>query len=117
MDKQKRKELMEQYKQMKTHMGIIRITNNVNGKIYLATCSNLKNRWMSIRMQLDIGRFPNSKLQEDWNQLGEDVFEYEVIEKKEVTEDMDTRWELKQMEKVWLEKLQPFGDKGYNIQK
>ena len=46
--------------------------------------------------------------------MGEDSFTYQVIEEKEVTEDTDTRWELRQMEKAWLEKLQPYGDRGYN---
>lgn len=114
MDKQRRKELMEQYKQIKTYMGVYKITNTVNGKIFIATCPNLKNRWLSIQTQLDIGRFVNSEMQKDWREFGAKAFTYEVIEEKEVKEDMDKRWELKQMEKTWLEKLQPFGEKGYN---
>lgn len=35
MDKNKRKELLEEYKQIKTYMGIIQITNKTNGKIYV----------------------------------------------------------------------------------
>ena len=114
MDKQRRKELLEEYKQIKTYMGVIKIKNTVNGKIFISTCSNLKNRWLTLRGQLDMGRFANSELQKDWNELGADAFTYEVIEEKEVKEDTDKRWELKQMESKWLEKLQPYGDRGYN---
>lgn len=44
----------------------------------------------------------------------DEVFTYEVLEEKEADEVTDMRWELKQMEKLWLEKLQPYGDRGYN---
>jgi len=38
----------------------------------------------------------------------------ELLEEKEADKVTDMRWELKQMEKPWLEKLQPYGDIGYN---
>jgi hypothetical protein len=74
----------------------------------------LKNRWLTLRWQLEIGRFTNLELQKECKELGIDAFTYEVLEEKEVKEDTDTNWELKQMEKVWLERLRPYGDKGYN---
>lgn len=114
MDKKKRKELLEEYKQIKIYMGVIQITNNANGKIYLATYPNLKNKWLNIQGQLTMGRHPNLQLQREWKELGPEVFTYEVLEEKEAEEVKDVRWELKQMEKPWLEKLQPYGDRGYN---
>lgn len=114
MDKQRRKELQEQFKQIKTYMGIIQITNTVSGKIFISSCSNLKNRWLTIQSQLVMGRYANFQLQKDWSELGEEAFTYEVLEEKETDEVTDMRWELKQMEKPWLEKLQPYGDRGYN---
>jgi N-acetyl-anhydromuramyl-L-alanine amidase AmpD len=114
MDMKRRKELMEEYKQIKTYMGVIQITNNISGKIYIATYPNLKNQWLSIKGQLDMGRHVNSELQKDWKELGPEAFTYEVLEEKEADEVTDMRWERKQMEKPWLEKLQPYGDRGYN---
>ncbi len=114
MDRQRRKELQQQYQQMKTYMGIYQITNTVNGKVLISTSPNLKNRWLTLRLQLDMGRHANSELQKDWNELGEESFTYEVVEEKEVAEDTDIRWELRQMEEAWLEKLRPYGDRGYN---
>ncbi|MGO4273216.1 GIY-YIG nuclease family protein, partial [Paenibacillus sp. TAF58] len=69
---------------------------------------------MTIQMQLDMGRFANAQLQKDWKELGADTFTYEVLEQKEADGVTDVRWELKQMEKRWLEKLQPYEDRGYN---
>lgn len=114
MDKKRRKELLEEYRQLKTYMGVFQIKNTVNGKIFISACSNLKSRWLTLKGQLDMGRFANSQLQSDWNELGAEAFSYEVLEKKEKDEATDVRWELKQMEKPWLEKLQPHGNKGYN---
>lgn len=114
MDKQKRKELMEQYKQIKTYMGVIQMKNNVNGKIYLDAYSNLKNKWLHIQNQLNMCSHQNSQLENDWKIFGADAFTYEVLEQKD-TEDMtDIQWELQQMKKTWMKKLQPYGENGYN---
>lgn len=114
MDKAKRKELLEQYKQIKTYMGVIQVKNKTNGKIYIDSYPNLKNKWFTIRTQLEMGRFVNSELQKEWNELGPGAFDYEVLEQKEADKVADMRWELKQMLKPWLARLQPYGDKGYN---
>jgi hypothetical protein len=114
MDKNKRKELQEEYKQIKTYMGVIQIINKANGKLYVDSYPNLKNKWVTLQAQLDMGRFANSQLQKDWKELGSEAFTYEVLEQKEADGVADVRWEIKQMEKRWLEKLQPFGDRGYN---
>ncbi|SFI36160.1 hypothetical protein SAMN02799624_00594 [Paenibacillus sp. UNC496MF] len=114
MDKQKRKELQEAYKEIKTYMGAIRITNAANGKVYVDAYPNLKNKWLTIRAQLDMGRFANAELQRDWKTYGERAFAYDVLEEKDAGEVADVRWETKQMAKRWLEKLEPYGDKGYN---
>ncbi|AIQ47987.1 LuxR family transcriptional regulator [Paenibacillus sp. FSL R7-0273] len=115
MDKSKRKELQEEYKQIKTYMGAIQITNKVSGKIYIDSFSNLKNKWFTLQMQLDMGRFANAALQKDWTELGgAENFTYEVLEQKEADETADIKWECKQMLKQWLDKLQPYEDKGYN---
>ncbi|WP_071396318.1 GIY-YIG nuclease family protein [Bacillus tuaregi] len=114
MDRNKRKQLLEQYKQVKTYMGVYKITNTVNGKVYIGSCPNLKNKWLTLRGQLDMNRFANAALQQEWNELGAEAFHYEVLEQKELTEDTDRKWAPKQLENAWLEKIQPYDDNGYN---
>ena len=99
---------------MKTYMGVFQVKNNVNGKIFIDSCSNLKNRWFTLKMHLDTGRHPNSELQKDWNSFGPEAFTYEVLEQKEADKVTDVRWELKKLKQKWLEKLEPYGDRGYN---
>ncbi|MGN7453590.1 GIY-YIG nuclease family protein [Paenibacillus pasadenensis] len=116
MDKNRRKELQEQYKEMKTYLGVIRLTNRTNGKIFLAAYPNLKNKWTTLQAQLRMGRFANLDVQRDWNEHGEEAFEYAELERKEFdpVKMTDIKWELKLLLKPWLEKLQPYGDAGYN---
>lgn len=114
MDKKDRRELLDEYKKLKTYMGVTRIKNQTNGKIYVAGYPNLKNKWLTLQGQLDTGMHLNSQLQKDWKDLGPGAFTYEVLEEKETDDVIDVRWEVKQMEKNWLERLQPYGDRGYN---
>ncbi|MDR0270678.1 GIY-YIG nuclease family protein [Paenibacillus sp.] len=114
MDKNKRKELLEEFKQIKTYMGVIQITNKVNRKIFVSGYPNLKNKWVTIQIQLDMGKFANLQLQKDWKEYGAEAFNYEVLEQKNTDDIFDIRWEVKQMEKRWFEKLQPHEDKGYH---
>ncbi len=114
MDKNKRKQLIEEYKELKTYMGVIQIRNQTNGKIYINCYPNLKNKWLTIRMQLDLGTFASAQLQQDWKMFGEQAFTYEVLEQKATDKITDIRWEQKQMLKPWLQKLQPYGERGYN---
>lgn len=117
MDKSRRKELQEQYKNVKTYLGVVQITNKANGKIYIDSYPNLKNKWLMLQSQLEMGRFVNLQLQKDWNELGPESFAFEVLEQKDAGEIADVRWELKQMEKKWLERLQPYDERGYNRRK
>ncbi|HEX2944358.1 MAG TPA: GIY-YIG nuclease family protein [Clostridia bacterium] len=114
MDKKDRKELLEKFKQIKDYMGVVKITNTINGKIFVEAYPNLKNKWISMKSQLDQGRHPNSQLQKEWKEMGAEAFTYEVLEQKESGDITDMKWELKQTRKPWLEKLRPYGDKGYN---
>ncbi len=65
---------------------------------------------------LTIGRHRNEALQHDWNTFGPEAFAFEILEIVKVpgNEPFDPDAELALLEQIWLEKLQPFGDRGYN---
>lgn len=111
-----KKELKAQYKEMKFPMGVFQIRNITTGKIYVASSVNLDAIWNRHRAQLRFGAHPVGKLQEDWNKYGEDNFMYEVLSVlAQKDEDIhDPKRELKELEQMYLEELQPYGDKGYN---
>lgn len=118
MQNERRKELLAAYKEQKTIMGVVQIKNEENGKIFIAAFPNLKNKWTSIQAQLDMGRHMNSGLQKDWNTYGKAAFSYSILEEQESGDEIfDVRWEVKQLEKSWCEKLQPYDERGYNRRK
>ena len=60
----------------------------------------------------------NKEMQRDFNDVGEAGFAFEVLDYLAPKEDIghDYMEELKILENMWLEKLMPYGDKGYNSQ-
>lgn len=60
--------------------GIYKITNNDNGKVYIGSSVNIKNRINSHFNQLYNNAHYNSELQKEWNIFGEDKFSYDICE-------------------------------------
>ena len=56
------------------------------------------------------------ELQKDWNVFGSDKFVFEILEVVKVKDDpnFNLEDELTLIEQIWIEKLQPFGEWGYN---
>lgn len=114
MEKNRKKELAREYKEMKKYYGVIQIKNEGNGKIFIDTVPNTKNRWLVYQMSLNANRMINKHLQAEWNQFGSEAFVYSVLWQKDNADIKDMKYELKKLKKEWLLKLEPFGDKGYN---
>ena len=58
MDKLKRKELIEQYNQIKTSMGVFQIKNTSNGKIFVDSFPNLKKQMADNKIPAGNGKTP-----------------------------------------------------------
>ena len=65
--------------------GIYKITNLVNGKVYIGASKNIEKRWSAHR------RSVNSPIHSDLEILGEENFKFEVL--LECPEDMLCQWE------------------------
>jgi len=112
-----RKELKEEYKQMKFKMGVFKIVNIKNNKIFIGSSQDLKAIWHAQKLQLDFGIHPNADLQLDWKEFGSENFRYEIIEEVKQTEEdkpIDYGKEVKVLEEMIIEELQPFANIGYN---
>ena len=113
------RELKDEYKKMKFRMGVFRIRNLKNGKIFIGSSPDLDAAWNSQRFQLEAGLHSSEELQNDWVVYGPESFVYEIIDELEQDDDLSTDYsrELKALEELVIEELQPFGDKGYNRRK
>jgi hypothetical protein len=113
-----RAELKEEYKQVKFRMGVFQVRNLTNGKIFVGSSLDLMAIWHAQRLQLNMGIHPNTGLQKDWKEFGPENFCYEILEEISQSEEkpVDYKKEIKALEEMMIEKLQPFQEKGYNKQ-
>lgn len=111
-----RKELNREYLERPKPVGVFQVKNTANGKVLLGSSLNLEGALNGHRFMLKTGSHRNQTLQTDWNQYGADKFVFEILEVVQVREDPNFNLsdELTLLEMIWLEKLQPFGEKGYN---
>jgi DNA-binding HxlR family transcriptional regulator len=109
--------LKKQYKQNPPPAGIFKITNNVNGKVFIGKGMNVKGRLNGQELQLKWGSHHNKALQEDWNKFGSDQFSFEIIDYLEPSSDpaQNLASDLADLEQLWIVKFQPYGNNGYHI--
>jgi hypothetical protein len=112
---ERKKELKQLYKEIKSEGGVYQIRNTINQKVLVVTTPNLKTI-NGRRRQLEDGSHQNRQLQEELKQFGADAFVFEVLEVLEEKDEgfFDKNDELKKLEKKWLEKLKPYEERGYN---
>jgi len=113
-----RQDLKREYKERKKPAGVFLIKNLINGKILLGSSLNLEGPLNSHKFMLTIGKHKNPELQKDWDLFGLDAFTFEILEEVKMSDDpnFDIKDELTLLEQIWVEKLQPFGDGGYNTE-
>ncbi len=112
----RRKEINRDYKARKINAGIFQIKNTVNGKILLGSSLNLNGPLNGHKFKLTAGVHRNEILQREWNAFGPDKFIFEILEEVKIKEDpnFNVEDELTLLEQIWLEKLNPFGERGYD---
>jgi len=104
----RKKELKQQYKQMKPKMGLYEIHSFANKKAFIETTKDLKGRINMTKLKLELGNHPVKALQEDWNKFGKSNFTIEILEEVKYGENKsenDYQDELDLLEIIWEEKL------------
>lgn len=91
-----------------TTSGIYKITCTANKRFYIGSSSNLSARKGHHWSALKRNQHHNPHIQRAWNKYGEQSFTFEVLE-------LVLPMSLEAREQYWLNKLKPFGRKGFNI--
>ncbi len=114
--KSQQKALKKEYQQSHRPMGIWLIRNLVNDKVLLGASLNLPGILNRHKFELQMGSHKSKALQADWNALGRGRFTFEMLDEISPRADpaYDYRADLLSLEDLWLEKLAPFGENGYN---
>lgn len=116
MDPERKKALLREYKETPLPMGIFQIKNNATGKLLLLKALNLPGIINRHQLELRRGMHRNRQLQQDWNQYGESAFSFDILATLKPEEYLPEYYPtaVNDLLDAWLEKLQPFGDAGYN---
>lgn len=114
-----KKDLKREYKETLQPMGVYQIRNLTNEKVFIGSTLNLKGMFNRQRFQLEAKTHSNKALQKDWNTLGAEKFAFEILEEVFPREspDYDYAADLEVLEDLWLEKIEPYGERGYNERK
>jgi len=117
MDKETRSKIKSQYKQTIQPMGIFSFTNTKNKKVFVGRSLSLHQAYNRLKFQLEHNSFMNKELQKEWNEYGAESFSFEILDTLQPVEDdpgKNYSDDLKELEELWLEKLHPYGEKGYH---
>jgi len=113
------KALKEEFRQKKFRIGVFQLRNLTNQKILIGSNVNLEAYWNRMRSELKLGAFRNAELQQAWSELGEAGFAFEIL--AEIQQDLlqprNYAREAKELEKLYVDELQPYGDRGYHLKK
>ncbi|HHT9147125.1 MAG TPA: GIY-YIG nuclease family protein [Candidatus Wunengus sp. YC61] len=66
---------------MYDNAGIYKIENLVNGKVYIGSSVDIKNRWRQHLQCLVKGKHGNRYLQRAWDKYGAENFKFDIVEK------------------------------------
>lgn len=108
MDKDKKREIISEYKQRKTKGGIYKVTNTANGRYMLKAEVDLQSFQNRFNFAMRMGTCLHPKMQKDFKEYGPGVFELEFleeVEKKEEESNMGFKDRLKRLEEDWSEKF------------
>ena len=81
-------------------VGIYKITNIVNDKIYVGQSIAIKQRWSQHKAELRKNKHGNCHLQKAWNKYGEEKFKFSVLEYLDTDISKDF---LTEREQYWID--------------
>ncbi len=102
-----RRKAIREYKETRRPMGVYRVRNARTGRMLLGSSVDLPSILNRHRATLRLGAHVDRELQRDWNDLGPDAFEFEVLDTLPPPDEpaYDARADLEVLEQLWREKL------------
>lgn len=115
----RRKELIMAYKETPRPMGAYAIRNTATGRVLVGGSMDLPAMFNRQGFQLRMKSHRCKALQADWDSYGGEAFAFEVLETVDAAKVPREDWReaVAALEAKWLEKLQPYDEKGYNERK
>jgi hypothetical protein len=111
-----KKKLKRDYQLDRRPAGVFQIRNLANEKVFVEAGIELQGIINRHRFALELGGHQNTELQADWKEFGSEGFAFEILDQILASPNSNgvSREDLASLKELWLEKLQPYGDRGYN---
>lgn len=101
----------KEFEMTKKMIGVYKITNLTNNKLYIGSSIDIKGRWAEHKRDLKNNKHHSTYLQRSWNKYGENSFNFSIIE--ECNKD-----DLLDREQFYLDKYKSYKkENGYNVAK
>ncbi|MGI6664045.1 MAG: GIY-YIG nuclease family protein [Christensenellaceae bacterium] len=103
-----RQKLKQAYKDLAVSFGILKITCNPTGQIFLYALTDIDQGKNSLFARLNGNMYRGSRnriLQDAWNVYGKDAFQIEVLDQLEKKETTDVQTELAALLLLWQQEL------------
>lgn len=95
--------------------GIYIIHNTINNRAYIGSSNNIQNRWQNHRLGLRNNKHTNERLQKDWNEYGEERFNFAIVE---TFYPINSKYDNSYYKKLWTretEWINKLSDNIYNL--
>lgn len=79
MNSERKKQLLEEYKNRKTENGVFSLMCLETGEVFLGRSPDIQTYWNSVRYKLSTDYHPNKRLQALWKEYGEAGFEKKTV--------------------------------------
>lgn len=111
-----KRSLRKQYKNSEISMGIYKITNNANSKVFIGGSLNLNARISRHKFELKFGSERNEDLLNDFKKFSAEEFSFEIVDRLKCKEEpgYDYSEDLAILTDLWKEKLLNSGLELYN---
>jgi hypothetical protein len=101
-----RKAAIKAYKARKPRPGIYGVRHKATGRCWVGSAPNLDTTKNLLWLTLNEGKHLDRSLQAEWKKLGEEAFDYEILETlKEDVLPLAVKDLLKEKKRLWAEKL------------
>lgn len=104
----RRKKIINEYKERLLHGGVYKITNTQSGKYLIGHAANLKSVQNRFQFAMTTGSTLHPKLKKDWEELGTQAFTLEILEELKQRSDQSQAEfleELETLEQLWRANL------------
>ena len=100
MYREKRKQMIYEYKNRTPEMGILSYKCIHTNEVLLGTANDIKAKINSNKVKLNSGSYPNKYLQELWNKYEADSFEIKIYKRLEIKTKEDKEKTLKKLDEL-----------------